>query len=71
MYQKPCPFCGQSVITDYETNTYIIHSTNKKGCSHSRIFMRADAWNVRPIEDALQKRIAELELEIKSLKQEA
>ena len=58
---KPCPFCGQDVHPDYDAPRYVIHQTNKKGCSHGRIFMDRYGWNARPIEDALNARIAELE----------
>jgi hypothetical protein len=60
---KPCPFCGQDVHPDYDAPRYVIHQTNKKGCSHGRIFMDRYGWNTRPIEDTLNARIAELEEE--------
>jgi len=56
-YAKPCPFCGMPTEIDGD---YVIHQPNKSGSEHGRIFMRAEAWNIRPIEDALRRQIAEL-----------
>ena len=70
MNLKSCPFCGQPVHLDYEYGSYVIHQASKKDCRHGRIFMRAEEWNNRPIEDTLRQRIKELELEIESIKQE-
>ena len=65
---RPCPFCG----TLPRANTWIF-----RGISETRYFcpnqecplsVRAvtlERWNSRPIEDELQKRIAELEEAIK------
>lgn len=64
---KPCPFCGQDVHPDYDFPQYVIHQTNKNGFSHSRLFMNRNDWNIRPIEDRLKARIAELEAQVKSL----
>ena len=58
---KPCPFCGQDVHPDYDFPQYVIHQTNKNGFNHSRLFMNRNDWNIRPIEDELRARIAELE----------
>jgi len=60
---KPCPFCGSSNTTlDYyeiscpqELGTIVV--CNDCGASAKSIV----DWNTRPIEDALNKRIAELE----------
>ena len=60
---KPCPFCGQDVHPDYDFPQYVIHQTNKNGFNHSRLFMNRNDWNIRPIEDELRARIAELEAE--------
>ena len=58
---KPCPFCGRKVELDHEYGQYVIHQPASGDNRHGRLFMRANEWNVRPIEDALQARIAELE----------
>ena len=62
---KPCPFCGSSNTTlDYyeiscpqELGTIVV--CNDCGASATSIV----DWNTRPIEDALNARIAELEAE--------
>ena len=62
---KPCPFCGSSNTTlDYyeiscpqELGTIVV--CNDCGASAKSIV----DWNTRPIEDALNARIAELEAE--------
>jgi len=64
---KPCPFCGQDVHPDYDFPQYVIHQTNKKGFNHSRLFMNRNDWNIRPIEDRLKARIAELEADVDQL----
>ena len=58
---KSCPFCGRKVELDHEYGQYVIHQPASGDNRHGRLFMRANEWNVRPIEDALQARIAELE----------
>ncbi len=67
---KPCPFCGQDVHPDYDFPQYVIHQTNKKGFNHSRLFMNRNDWNIRPIEDRLKARIAELEADVAELKRQ-
>ena len=65
---KPCPFCGKEDLyfeVDEEGETNIVCDW----CEYkTRIFQTiGDAarwWNTRPIEDALRKRIAELEAEL-------
>ncbi len=59
---KPCPFCGSKNTTlDYfeiscpqELGTLVL-------CGDCGSYSTVDRWNTRPIEDALNKRIAELE----------
>jgi len=66
---KPCPFCGSSNTTlDYyeiscpqELGTIVV--CNDCGASAKSIV----DWNTRPIEDALNARIAELEGKIDQL----
>jgi len=68
---KPCPFCGSSNTTlDYyeiscpqELGTIVV--CNDCGASAKSIV----DWNTRPIEDALNARIAELEAENERLSQ--
>ena len=58
---KPCPFCGSKNTTlDYfeiscpqELGTLVL-------CGDCGSYSTVDRWNTRPIEDALNKRIAEL-----------
>lgn len=58
---KACPFCGFDTIC--EENHLII-------CLNCGTSNHISEWNTRPIEDALQARIAELESELNLLKQE-
>ena len=67
---RPCPFCG----TLPQANTWIF-----RGISETRYFcpnqecplsvrtVTLEQWNSRPIEDVLNKRIAELEAMVKRL----
>ena len=57
-HAKACPFCGMPV--NVVEGEYVIHQPTKRGSEHSRIFMRVEAWNARPIEDELRRQIAEL-----------
>jgi len=75
---RPCPFCGGEVQDDERGEKYpkkspmggwIIHC---ECCGASLSQFRKSgkdeiSWNTRPIEDALNKRIAELEAEIERL----
>jgi len=71
---KDCPFCGEDIgpVVARQGTKYtfyqVMHQPNKKGHRHGLIIMDVDAWNTRPIEDALNARIAELEAENKWLK---
>ena len=72
---KPCPFCGAEVQDDERGEKYprkspmggwIIHC---ECCGASLSQFRKSgkgeiSWNTRPIEDALQSRIAELEKDL-------
>lgn len=70
---KPCPFCGETSLT-IEDNQMVqdVHVLCKDcGAKTSFDGIRYDVagrWNVRPVEDALQKRIEELEAERDRLK---
>ena len=55
---KPCPFCGGEATE----NRDISNSIYCKKC-FAEIDTDCVDWNIRPIEDALQSRIAELEAE--------
>ena len=52
---KPCPFCGEPVVFN--------KFAEKVVCEDCGATIYSDYWNTRPIEDALQTRIAELEAE--------
>ena len=72
---KPCPFCGQELPIHYTVmqNRYVslISCPDCNASVVSNKFLSdRDAlaiWQTRPIEDALNKRIAELELIIDKL----
>ncbi len=53
---RPCPFCGSA---DIRTEPGI----NLNYCDKCSAEANIEHWNTRPIEDALNKRIAELEAE--------
>ena len=53
---KPCPFCGG-------TNICTEKGINLNYCDSCSAEANIEHWNTRPIEDALQSRIAELEAE--------
>lgn len=59
---KPCPFCGQKA-----ERTPINGSVccPVRGIGKHTDYLRPDVWQNRPIEDALQKRVEELETHIK------
>ena len=71
---RPCPFCGESVELDYSELPNRKHWFITCECCgmmyqssiSQRKYVKVD-WNNRPIEDALNKRIAELEAEIERL----
>ena len=58
---KPCPFCG--VATDFiDVNTgEIVPACKNIRCLVIASALTVEAWNTRPLEDALQARIDELE----------
>ncbi len=72
---QPCPFCGGKAITatflDYDDLDYMAFEVNDSEsidgevtCENERCisgwYLSPKDWNTRPIEDALNKRIAEL-----------
>ncbi len=61
---KPCPFCGHepdSRISDTDGNKY--YTCGSRWCRNGNWYTLVE-WNKRPLEDALQKRIAELEKQL-------
>ena len=54
---KPCPFCGKMP----EVADDGVCRCNNKSCSMAPYWYLPKYWNIRPIEDALNTRIAELE----------
>ena len=62
---KPCPFCGGVA----QVNTWTMHGITESRCfcdnEKCPVYLSKtiaiDDWNTRPIEDALNARIAELE----------
>jgi hypothetical protein len=61
---RPCPFCGAMPMG--QDDRYMCSTL---GCVMQEDTISAENWNTRPIEDALNKRIAELEAENDMLKQ--
>ena len=59
---KPCPFCGAMPMG--EDDRYMCSTL---GCVMQEDTISAKEWNTRPIEDALNKRIAELEEKLAEL----
>jgi len=65
---KPCPFCGSPAYS-YHDNCIDFAGVkcDLGGCVCADILITENNWNTRPIEDALQSRIAELEGKIDQL----
>ena len=57
-YLKPCPFCGTEQRQDWETRETIPYTNQSRSCHACGC--STHNWNRRPIEDALNARIAEL-----------
>ena len=53
---RPCPFCGGTKICTEK-------GINLNYCDNCSAESNVEHWNTRPIEDALNRRIAELEAE--------
>jgi len=67
---RPCPFCGampdnERGVVRYDPGV-ICHT---KGCLLECRWFPIDDWNTRPIEDALNKRIADLDADNAELKE--
>jgi hypothetical protein len=54
---KPCPFCGEQVYPPLASSL----DDGYTRCISCGAKMQRSRWQSRPIEDALRKRIAELE----------
>ena len=71
---RPCPFCGSEArLPNNMDGTPVDYETPDCRCVNSdcpivEIWMPIETWNTRPIEDALNKRIAELEAENEKMK---
>jgi tRNA(Arg) A34 adenosine deaminase TadA len=68
---KPCPFCrAKAVVWRYGDALTIASCTDcgASGDTFRTIVEPAERWNTRPIEEALQARIAELEAQVRQLK---
>lgn len=62
---KPCPFCGKCPRPSVRRGRYAEPNWKYVGCSsHTGGRIPRDTWNYRPLEDALNARIAELEAKI-------
>mgnify|MGYP001767495091 CR=1 FL=1 len=60
---RPCPFCG-AMPTKLNSG----YTCSTLGCALQENTVSAKEWNTRPIEDALNARIAELERDKKALR---
>ena len=58
---KPCPFCGEQVFTPLVASL----DDGYTRCISCGAEMQRSRWQTRPIEDALNARIAELEMKIR------
>ena len=63
---KPCPFCGDMPASMKAE----LDGKKRYGCKNCtpNLWYTPERWNTRPIEDALNARIAELEAENAALK---
>ena len=67
---RPCPFCGEMPVT--ENN--LVACANKSCPTYDNYWtdpqiLTIEQWNTRPVEDALNKRIADLDAENAELKE--
>lgn len=81
---KPCPFCGEDVIKEYDNGVTFLVCRGCIGTGIATGFPYRDTnvavsqWNTRPIEDALtaeivslKAKVAELEADIKKIEERA
>jgi len=62
---RPCPFCGQPA--KYNEIYHDAVNCSNRQCTINSIESNGtdmDRWNTRPLEDAMQKRIAKLEAQV-------
>ena len=64
---KPCPFCGSEQPQDSKDDGNVPYEFGMSRSCNSCSAAVNLGWNTRPIEDALNKRIADLEAECASL----
>ena len=67
---KPCPFCGNepTVTNEFDDEVLFYGCTKDIDCPlYDAPFVNLENWNTRPIEDALNARIAELESLVEQL----
>ena len=65
---KRCPFCGAKLKRGVFDKEMFYEHPVVNGCYLSRMLFPESMWNIRPIEDALNDRIRELEHTIDLLK---
>lgn len=61
---KPCPFCGEPALSDGRSVTC---SGFGNSCAFGREWAKPERWNTRPIESALESRLAAAEARVKEL----
>jgi len=64
---RPCPFCPDG--GDLQLVTFTGGADDVVHCHECGTILKHKIWQTRPIEDELQKRIAELEAEAKAVKE--
>jgi len=67
---KPCPFCGGEPTSSNEFDDEVLFygCTKDIDCPmYDAPFVNLENWNTRPIEDALNARVAELEALVQQL----
>jgi len=62
-----CPFCGKPPKAEPNASFPDVDMLSCSECDEG--YFPREVWNTRPIEDGLRKRIAELEAELKQLKE--
>ena len=62
---KPCPLCGEMPTKSFSRDDSYTCST--LGCPLDENYFSIRAWNTRPIEDELNRRIAEMQTLIDEL----
>ncbi len=65
---KACPFCGAHLKKCVFDKKMFYEHPDVNGCALSQMLFTEKQWNTRPVEEALEARIAELEAETVQLK---